>query len=960
MQFNFQQILLFILTAVTLIFAQAPFECSTREIRSYRQLDSLTNCTAILGNLALLFPVFYDNIDYTPEEINNRSFPIREVTGFFLVYAVNHLDSLGGMFPNLTVIRGTRLFSNYAFVIHESDIKEIALRNLLKIKRGAARIDKTNPRLCFPNIDWSQIIESGKMVASQGSYGSMCEFNRCHSCEHHNLCWNNKMCQRFEKTFKSPKMKPCHHLCLGHCTNRTASGCYVCKDLSEDGVCVNKCSENKVLNIDTRRCLDKSKCVALNRYIFNNECLESCPPGFTAALNQNDTLSTTNVCIKCIDKCPKICSPPEIRRISQLEELGVGCTIVNGTLEIYIIDDVFNLTEEFNKYLGDIEEIHGVIKIHRSSAITELTFLNNLRVIYGYKKKPAMLIFENPNLQKLFDWEKRGGMKLRIRRGEVHIYSNLMLCANETRKLVANIERPNGAPETNNLIQNNGIRNICKAPTILTRAVVLSHESCKIQWKNTKPTEVKGNFQAYIIQYAATKPNEKFDGRLFFERETCSSFGWHSIYLNHNEWEELPDGFLEFVVTDLDQSTRYAYMVQTYVYGPNEVEHHAASQSTVEDDGAISEVGNFETLMRVPTRPKSLKIVAKTPTSLSLGWDILANEADDIRYQYLDVVMKPFNLDFVVKKDYCMVREVPKNTSESVLNSWEGETMRTKNEFCKMCCVIEEEDKKKRQKKENDFEEALIKFSETTSRESHEPRNAVQSVPGYVGRFFIESDKRTFIIEKLRAYTIYQMFLHACSSERVCSEYALAAEITATGDNKTYDRIKIKFVKPYFDSEDFEVYFNEPVKVNGAIITYISEFREMDGNKTNYLFSECITREKHEENNHRYALGHSLISGTYTFRIMAVSLAGKGLFTEFFPFEVYNPYDSLSKGWYILLSVVIVFAVTIGTVWYYKRKGRFVYAGRSDTEGLLHAIEMHEMHNVASSLSESVVSTNLI
>jgi Receptor L domain len=51
--------------------------------------------------------------------------------------------------------------------------------------------------------------------------------------------------------------------------------------------------------------------------------------------------------------------------ISQLESFGSGCTIMNGTLEINIVDDVSNLTAELQTYLGDIEEIHGNLLIHR-------------------------------------------------------------------------------------------------------------------------------------------------------------------------------------------------------------------------------------------------------------------------------------------------------------------------------------------------------------------------------------------------------------------------------------------------------------------------------------------------------------------------------------------------------------------------------------------------------------------
>lgn len=100
-------------------------ECGTMEIRFYSDLNKLQNCTAILGNLALFFPSVVEVGEYTDQEVNSWTFPLREITGFMLVHSVTGLNSLGKMFPNLTVIRGQRLFSNYAFVIYETDLTEV-------------------------------------------------------------------------------------------------------------------------------------------------------------------------------------------------------------------------------------------------------------------------------------------------------------------------------------------------------------------------------------------------------------------------------------------------------------------------------------------------------------------------------------------------------------------------------------------------------------------------------------------------------------------------------------------------------------------------------------------------------------------------------------------------------------------------------------------------------------------
>lgn len=68
-----------VLTAVnvSLIYGIKEQECETVDVRTYSELDKLNNCTVILGNLALVFPPVYENPEYSREEINNRTFPLR-------------------------------------------------------------------------------------------------------------------------------------------------------------------------------------------------------------------------------------------------------------------------------------------------------------------------------------------------------------------------------------------------------------------------------------------------------------------------------------------------------------------------------------------------------------------------------------------------------------------------------------------------------------------------------------------------------------------------------------------------------------------------------------------------------------------------------------------------------------------------------------------------------------------
>lgn len=73
-----------------------------------------------------------------------------------------------------------------------------------------------------------------------------------------------------------------------------------------------------------------------------------------------------------------------------MEEFGIGCTIIKGDLEIKIFDDIFNLTDELQKYLGNVETILGNIKIHRfvRLALNEKSFSSFDLLLAGRHQLP--------------------------------------------------------------------------------------------------------------------------------------------------------------------------------------------------------------------------------------------------------------------------------------------------------------------------------------------------------------------------------------------------------------------------------------------------------------------------------------------------------------------------------------------------------------------------------------------
>lgn len=170
-------------------------------------LRVLENCTVIEGHLKILLM-----FTTKPEDFRGLSFPkLTVVTDYLLLFRVYGLESLSDLFPNLTVIRGTNLFFNYALVLFEMlQLKEIGLHSLMNITRGAVRVEK-NPDLCYlSTLDWSKILDSmednyflankndrecGDICPGTAQGKTTCPLTTING-DFGERCWNQNYCQR--------------------------------------------------------------------------------------------------------------------------------------------------------------------------------------------------------------------------------------------------------------------------------------------------------------------------------------------------------------------------------------------------------------------------------------------------------------------------------------------------------------------------------------------------------------------------------------------------------------------------------------------------------------------------------------------------------------------------------------------------------------------------------------------
>ena len=151
--------------------------------------EPLANCTTVRGSLVVRQRFG------RPQGGSDPYFPfLTEITGYLIIFYLQSKIDLFSFFPNLAVIRGQTLFSNYAFVVHNSKLETIDLRALTVIKRGGIRIQKNN-NLCYAKtVRWKSILL--EKALDQNNYGIV--FSK-----------NNENC--YDKCFKGQCSAPPGH-----------------------------------------------------------------------------------------------------------------------------------------------------------------------------------------------------------------------------------------------------------------------------------------------------------------------------------------------------------------------------------------------------------------------------------------------------------------------------------------------------------------------------------------------------------------------------------------------------------------------------------------------------------------------------------------------------------------------------------------------------------------------------
>ncbi|NWR38695.1 INSR protein, partial [Tachuris rubrigastra] len=910
------------------------------------RLNMLENCTVIEGHLQILLM-----FKTKPEDFRELSFPkLTMITDYLLLFRVYGLESLKGLFPNLTVIRGTHLFFNYALVIFEMvHLKEIGLYNLMNITRGAVRIEKNNELCYLSTIDWSRILDSVEdnyIVANKDDKeecGDVCPGtvkgkSNCPPTVINGIfierCWTHDRCQRVcPAACKSQGCTSdgqcCHSECLGDCTEpNDPEKCVACRNFYLEGKCVDNCPPG-YYRFEGWRCVTFGFCQELHNkcknaresgchVIHNNECVHECPSGYI--------MNSSNLhCTPCAGPCPKVCDfgkEKTIDSVTSAQELR-GCTVVNGSLVINIRGGN-NIAAELEANLGLIEEISGYLKIRRSYALVSLSFFRKLHLIRGETLEAGNYSFyalDNQNLRQLWDWSKHN---LSIARGKLFFHYNPKLCLSEIHKM-EEISGTKGRQERNDIaLKTNGDQASCENELLKFSYIRTSHDKILLKWEPYWPPDFRDLLGFMLFYKEAPYQNvTEFDGQ-----DACGSNSWTVVDVDPPPRSNEPKAQAQpgWLLRGLKPWTQYAVFVKTLVTFSDERRTY----------GAKSEIIYIQTNATVPSVPLDPISVSNSSSQIILKWKPPSEPNGNITH-YLVYWQQQAEDSELYELDYCLKGlKLPSRTWSPPFESEDPQKYnQSENEDVSgECCSCPKTDSQIQKELEESafrktFENYLHNevFVPRPSRKRRDlasvanatvviptipasPNNSAAAAEGAEEQKPFEKvlSKESLVISGLRHFTGYRIELHACNHDAQESRCSVAAYVSArTMPEAKADDIVGPVSHEVVEKNTVHLRWQEPKEPNGLIVLYEVNYGRLGETEEAHF---CVSR-KHFATEHGCKL-RGLQPGNYSVRIRATSLAGNGSWTEptyFYVADYLNAQPNIA-----VIIVPIIFAIIIAGI----------------------------------------------
>lgn len=580
-----------------------------KNLDTTKQESSIENCEIILGNIRILNAQFDTTISFKN---------LIEVTDYIIIFQPINLSTLKQLFPKLAIIRGDRLFKNYALTIFfSSTLINLNFNNLIAIQRGSIFISRLIHTCYINTIDWSYIIKDdssgNKNLALITSTNNDCHFERCpKSCkqtigsadnEAKFRCWSEHDCQiicpnECANNCNINTGECCDNKNCMHCYNSTK--CVLCSKLRnlQNGECVDKCPVNTLL-YETHSCIKYLDCtlnsiyLTRNYYIYENStCVRECPNGYRYEINEffhDNKIYRFKQCIKCDDfVCKKDCLFEfKVKTLSDLESIR-NCVRIKQLIIDLNTKISYQLLEDSFKYL---EEIDNYLLVVNNNYLTTLKFFQNLRIIHGlvlYDQKYALLLHKNDLLRNLWDYKTN---KFTITNGGIKFFENPEFCLNDINEFVKYLNK--SSLDMDISAQFNGYKRLtCSNSKLELNITIGPNNYINVTWPVifSDTRRLKG----FLLSYIEAPGNLTYDPN---DISTVSSGysavnnlnDWLTVYIQHNEMQARLDKYIISEIITVKPYTRYAIYVKADITFASQFDNRSMHTS-FENDRVISDI----------------------------------------------------------------------------------------------------------------------------------------------------------------------------------------------------------------------------------------------------------------------------------------------------------------------------------------------------------------------------------
>lgn len=762
-------------------------------------------------------------------------------------------------------------------------------------------------------------------------------------------CPNCKVC--------TPDGECCHKECYGGCYEKdNPSACYQCRNVNNNGECVEKCTGEKIYR--DRFCVTKDQCDEIYfsspppAWNYNkkkpvdvdSKCTITCPKGF-----QRKGFNSSE-CVECPGRiCTKKCNGETIDSFDKLKQFSKkGCTSV-GSLDVAIHSnqDINEIRVAMEEAFGRLESIEQLY-IMRTQALTSMSIFKNLKkILFTTADVVRIRLAENPNLVDL-----KFPNNITVGDGQIKIFKNSLLCPSKIKEFFSSVGRKGEWAKIQTELLSNGKNALCDILPYKIDHVNTTKNTAQIYapslvtlW-NELADSVEDNLLGHSVYYQELKDkNTKLN---YYLAASCDESAW-SVETTWYSFEKKNNSILN----NLKAYTYYAAYIQSVSIDP-------------QGKTFVSDIVKFRTAPSEPSKVLDLKAKTLPNNSMEIYWKKPEFPNGKITHYKIVIIEQhtddtPYNeINFCERKTTTIRRhekpnETPEKRNDSSCEERKLEKKREQNSIEKqrelkknlqhlqLAIMDGFYQKKKTHKQFNGssfdgiqnlataeptvaFSEGSFKYittapttapetTEATDYEEVDSRKPIQATA-------YKTSYQAVGLRYSTAYTIEVAACHFSSKIEVCSKKATASELT--GRKEGVDNIGKKFIRtqPINNGADILVKWAPPVQPNGYIYKYLLELKS-EGRR---IFSFCVSIPEYRKDHNGTVLKKKdfFDSGMHYLRIKASLKEFEGEWSEWV--SIPSPTKDHEKKLINIVIVVVVVvvivaaAVIFGFVWYQKKR----------------------------------------